>query len=170
MLWGIKRFLIDFLNLHHSYWGKGADLGCGWGEVVPILRNHVQYLIGVDSNEAFLVEAQSQDYDELILSDINYYVLPENVDVAFLFDVIEHLTCEDGKRLLDKLNGIPNVLITTPILFYKEAGKGLEHLSHWTEQDFLQRGYYTTTFYAGVIFNFFGQPILFAFKGALNYG
>ena len=167
MLLGIKRFLINFLNTQHPIWGKGVDLGCGWGEVAPILRNYIQYLIGVDSNELFLAEAQSQGYDELILSDVNHYVFPENVEVIFFFDVIEHLTREDGKCILDKFNGIPNVLLTTPILFYKEAGKGLEHMSHWTEQDFLERGYYTTTFYTGI---FFGQPILFAFKGVLKNG
>lgn len=164
MLWGIKHFLSQFLSENGFQWSKGVDLGSGWGEAGPILKNHVDYLIGVDINEDWVKQAILRGYDELILADAKEYDLQNDVQVAFLFDVIEHLPWQCGEKLLDKINWVPNILITTPAKYYKEAGKGLTHVSLWSEEDFQIRGYYTTVFMAGGFLNFFPQPIIFAFK------
>lgn len=166
MLWGIKYFLRKFLQEQNLFWNKGVDLGCGWGDALPILRRYVTYLVGVDVEESFLKQAKG--YDELVLSDIRKYDVPYDATVIFLFDVIEHLPRRCAEILLAKISFVPNILITTPQKYYQSAGEKMRvkmtHLSSWTKEDFSTRGYTTTTFMAGMFLNLFPQPIIFAFK------
>ena len=44
----VKTQISSLFNEVKPYWTKGVDLGCGRGEALPILREYVEYLIGVD--------------------------------------------------------------------------------------------------------------------------
>ena len=85
-------------------------------------------------------------------TDISTWDDPRDYDVAFLFDVIEHLYRIDAIKLLDWLDEHikKKVVMFVPLEpegFHRQSPDDTnpyqEHLSHWTEQDFISRGYKT---------------------------
>lgn len=138
----------------------GVDLGCGSGDAGPILKQHIDYLIGVDSNRLLLTQAHI--YDELILQDIRMYVLPKNTEAVFLFDVIEHIPHNDGEQLLLALMGVRNAYLTTPKHFFLDGAGGVgPHQSLWTEEELKNYGF-TTFVYQAEILAFLGHTSIFA--------
>ena len=110
--------------------------------MAPYIQPHVNYLIGVDINEVYLQKAVATGiYQEVILSNLETFVPPEDVDIAFLLEVIEHLPKLDGALLLFKLANIPNIVITTPRLYWRNVSFGGPHLSLWRISDFTKYGF-----------------------------
>lgn len=154
----VKEQVKLLLSETKPYWTKGVDLGCGRGEALSILREYVEHLIGVDYSENEIKFAKG--YDELIIADIKEYNVPVDVDVVFLFDVIEHLYRQDGVKLLTRLQVIPSVIITTPGRYFEEAGRGQGHISLWTTNDFQRLGYNVEIFRARTVWVFTMSMIL----------
>lgn len=77
----------------------------------------------------------------------------EKFDIAFLLDVIEHLSREEGEELLDKLERIitRKIVIFFPLEmegFHRQNiynNKYQEHISYWRQHDFIVRGYSVET-------------------------
>ncbi len=69
----------------------------------------------------------------------------KSYDMSICIDVIEHFTKEEGYELLAKLEKVSkSVLISTPKEFFEqyiEQNPLEDHKSHWTEEDFTNRGY-----------------------------
>ena len=157
----VKTQVSSLLNEVKPHWKKGVDLGVGRGEALPILREYVEYLIGVDYSEDEIRFAKG--YDELIIADIKEYNVPVDVDVVFLFDVIEHLYRQDGIKLLTRLQVIPSVVITTPGRYFEEAGRGQKHVSLWSINDFQKLGYNVEVFRARTVW-FFTMSMILAYR------
>lgn len=146
-------------ELKNKYYNSTVDLGCGGGETARILREHTNYLVGVDLNEYMLRKATATKlYDKLVLDDIRRYVLSSDVDLVCLMEVIEHIKHEDGEELLKNLQWVPNIILSTPKFFFK-INERSDHVSLWTEEQLQQYGFQTR------ILNYpFYPPIIFATK------
>jgi SAM-dependent methyltransferase len=123
------------------------DLGCG-----P--SSKLQYFdmrkVGVEGHEPSLLAARSRGtHDELIqinVQNIGESFLPDTFDVVVALDLIEHVTKEEGLRLLSDMERIARkrVIVFTPNGFMpQESADGdlQEHLSGWSTTDFSERGY-----------------------------
>lgn len=89
----IIAFLSDALS-HEFHFNKAIDLGCGTGLLGMALRNHVDYLAGVDLSAKMVDIARGRGcYDELLVGDISTH-LRNCSDVFDLFtasDVIIYI-------------------------------------------------------------------------------
>jgi hypothetical protein len=142
------------------FW-KAVDLGCGWGEYADVLRQHCAYLIGVDHNPLRLkIASESGLYDELHLADIRFYELPPDVDAVFILDVIEHLEKSEGLSLLQKLKGVPYIMVTTPSKYFPISPSN-GHRSLWTREELENLGFKIQETYSQEIFtSLYGHGIL----------
>lgn len=129
-----------------------VDLGSGFGYYASRLREHAEYLVGVDLFFPSLDVAKSRRvFDDLIRADILHLPLRlQKVNCVTLFDVIEHLSKNDGKALLASLE--PSVFVSTPNsalsngYYARVVGNLLErHVSIWSLRDFEELGYNTST-------------------------
>jgi len=126
--------------LKGRYFESAVDLGCGSGSASHILKSHVKYLIGVDHNLPRLSVARKfGSYDKLIHNDLESYKIPD-VSAAFLFDVIEHLTKEAGRKLLRRLYKVPFVILTTPYRFHTFTISNF-HKSLWSIEELKDFGF-----------------------------
>jgi len=65
------------------------DLGCGTGLMCPLLRNISQSIIGVDISSKMIAKAKLKDcYDDLVVSEINSYLLRSLANASFSVDII----------------------------------------------------------------------------------
>lgn len=127
--------------LKGKHFNIAVDLGCGPGRFGEILKQHVNYLIGVDRHPGRISVAQKfSRYDEVILSDVLDYELPSETEAVFIFEFIEHLSKEDGCKLLNCISYVPFIIISTPLTFFI-AGAMNHHLSLWTPEEFTDLGY-----------------------------
>jgi 2-polyprenyl-3-methyl-5-hydroxy-6-metoxy-1,4-benzoquinol methylase len=125
-----------------------VDLGSGFGYYSEALRKHADYLVGLDAFVPALRMAKGRKvYDDLIRADILH--LPfrsKRIDCITLFDVIEHLSKNNGRRLLESLE--PSVFLSTPNSDLSNRsyawllGNPLEnHVSKWSLKEFEDMGY-----------------------------
>lgn len=154
----IKAALLT--ELKHKYFNVGVDLGCGRGDLAEVMRLHVDYLIGVDLSRKWLQEAQATGlYDQLFLKDVLEYEVRQ-VDIAFLMDVIEHVTHQKGERVLQKLEKAPYLVLSTPLEFFNfPSMEESPHISLWTEEELRALGFTTRR-----VYGFFWPPVLFAVR------
>lgn len=129
-----------------------VDLGSGFGYYADALREHAEYLVGLDAFRPLLRMAKRKKiFDDLIAADILHLPLRlERIDCITLFDVIEHLSKNDGKALLASLE--PSVFLSTPNsalsnrYYARLVGNKLErHVSRWSSREFEGLEYNTIT-------------------------
>jgi len=123
-------------------------LGSGFGYYAERLREHAEYLVGLD---AFLpslqVAKRMKVFDDLIFADIVHLPLHlDRIDCVTVFDVIEHLSKNDGKQLLASLE--QSVFVSTPNSgmsnrqYARLVGNVREnHVSVWSASDLRDLGY-----------------------------
>jgi|SRR5581483_3682721 len=123
------------------------DVGCGDGalhERVP----GIPFTVGIDlklSDKART--APYSEYRQVDVRSLADVFEPRQYDCAIAIDVIEHLTRDDGHRLLDAMEDIAvrRVIILTPNGFLSQPpapdNPHQEHLSGWQAEDFFKRGY-----------------------------
>jgi len=125
-----------------------VDLGSGFGYYSGVLRTHADYLVGLDAFAPALRMAKGRKvYDDLIHADILHLPLrSDRIDCVTLFDVIEHLSKNDGRKLLGSLE--PSVFVSTPNSdlsnrsYARFLGNTLEnHISTWSSKEFEDMGY-----------------------------
>jgi len=133
----IEDSIDEVLSAYQFYYG--VDLGCGKGDLGPILKNHVGWLVGVDDHMAFLLAARNKGYDELVVADVRNYRLPLEADSFFMFELLEHLSIEDGKKIVDETK--PHfLLVSTPSQFHPNIEQD-PHISLWSPDDFYSLGF-----------------------------
>lgn len=76
---------------------SGVDLGCGDGEHLPWLGEHVRHLYASDYNLLRLGRAQAKDVAELVvMADLtDYPARDDSFDLVFCHHVIEHVPAID---------------------------------------------------------------------------
>lgn len=97
------------LNTVWRFLDKGAqsilDIGCGEGEPMKFInRRKWFYTVGLDVFKPYLLKAKREEtHDDYVLCDVTYTPVKEKAfDVVIAIEVLEHLTREDGVKLLKK--------------------------------------------------------------------
>jgi 2-polyprenyl-3-methyl-5-hydroxy-6-metoxy-1,4-benzoquinol methylase len=138
------------------------DLGCGYGHWGHLARTHYAEthpmpvsITGVDLFEGNVAFCRNLGvYDEVAVADVVEYVsgLPSaSFDTVIALELIEHLTREDGAKLLSEIERVARkvAILSTPNFPALRGGGNTKlgfnewehHLSQWTPQDFSQRGF-----------------------------
>lgn len=127
------------------------DVGCGSGIIGALCRiyRETERLVGMDAHPPALALCRRHSfYDDVIDADITASLPFDDAsfDVVTCIEVIEHVTREDGLRLLDELERVGRtVIVTTPNGFLQQdelEGNPLQrHRSGWSARDFSRRGY-----------------------------
>lgn len=131
------------------------DVGCGFGrwgflgrevlEVWNLRYNKKDWKIKIDAVEIFkdfITPVHRYLYDEIIIGDIRKVAKDlKEYDLIIMSDIIEHLTKEDGLKIVDELlEKCKWMIIQTPLGFRKQpevfGNKYEEHLSGYFPEDF----------------------------------
>lgn len=137
-------------------WQSLLDVGCGRSSplVGTDVLDQIPLKVGIDGHEPDVAHAQlSGPYDSYLHGDVlsvEDRFGPKSFDVVMALDVIEHVTKEDGWRLLTALESVARarVMVFTPNGFLPQGereGNPLQvHRSGWTTEEFRRRGYRVT--------------------------
>lgn len=130
---------------------KVLNVGVGSGESglarqLPFIEFGSLTLIDVHQPYLDIAKMKVWDAKETIFinSDVRNFPV-ENYDLVLMFDVMEHLPKEDSIAILKKIKG-KQVLFGPLETHYRKNDFEVEsqdHLSMWTEQDFIDLGYKT---------------------------
>ncbi len=141
---------IFYWKIDHELRGckRILDLGCGKSSIVEHL-NDEYYSVGVDAFEPYLEESRQKNiHDEYVLSDIMSVNFSEkSFDAIISFQVLEHLTSEDGLELIKRMERWTKkkIIITTPNGFLSQEKYDdndlQEHKSGWTPFEFRRLGF-----------------------------
>ena len=125
------------------------DVGCG--KVMTLRWLGVKHATGIEGYAPDLEEARRcHSHDELVLGNVlelDRHFKPGQFDAVIAMDVIEHLTKEDGLRLMRAMEDIARrkVVFLTPSGFlpqhHIEKSDLQEHLSGWEAAEMKQHGY-----------------------------
>jgi len=128
----VDRLLIDFKFRRMLPYVKGRvlDVGCGIGLITEKLVKYAFDVVGVDGSEDRIDKAHDRlgDSATLCCSRFEYYEPREKFDTVILSSVLEHLSEDEGDKLLRKcwgwLNGGGVVIAAVPNreAFHKRAG------------------------------------------------
>ena len=140
----VQNFVDSYLQ--DRVFKSSVDLGCGSGFYGRMLRKHAIKLTGIDLDIDAVDEAQG--YNKIFLGDIKLFdqYVPD-FDAIFLFDVIEHLTKEEGIELLSKAKEKAFVAIATPSKFSNSVQELFtqfnphKHKCVWTIEEFHKLGF-----------------------------
>ncbi len=127
-------------------------LNVGCGDASPIASfSHKLYSMGIDAHEPSIEKSRlsriHNDYVTMDVLDIVKNFEPHSFDCVLASDVIEHLSKEDGNRLIDMMEKIARhkVIIFTPNGFLPQGeyddNPWQVHKSGWTIDEMEQRGY-----------------------------
>jgi len=133
------------------------DVGMGRGNYGWFLRNRCDYLGKLTGIEVWGPYVEGPDaisggnrtyYERIVVADIRVSEqLVEELapDIIFAFDVIEHMPCEEGERvvyMLRRFSGL--VLVSVPIVPYPQepiyGNPHEEHQCDWTEDEMVSLG------------------------------
>jgi hypothetical protein len=136
------------------------DVGAGFGKYGVLAREYLDVadvskdyhlrkhrIDGIEAFREYLTPLHDYVYDKILVGDAREIVpkLTSHYDLILLIDVIEHLSADDGRRLIsDCLKAGTNILISTPNEFCEQHdtfGNPFEiHQSHWKRKDFVEFG------------------------------
>lgn len=126
---------------------KVIDIGPGWGKYGLACR---EYLPGLQTLHAIEVRqgrlpTQDAIYDWVYTGDAREATYTPTFwgrwELALLIDVIEHMTIEEGHRLLDTiLSAGTSVLVSTPHCFIEQHDEHNPHETHISLWDYEQLG------------------------------
>lgn len=136
------------------------DIAFGFGKYGLLIKEYLrpkpyidkwQSVERVDGLEVFpdyVTDIQRAIYDNVIIANaIDHEYEP--YDLFLMVDCIEHMSKEDGNKLLDKIRMLGRVLVVTPRRFEVHPpryGNPLEeHISVWGVDDFLPCRDYSTS-------------------------
>ena len=124
------------------------DVGCGSGSPVRFLD--FRHRVGIDGHEPSLARAKEagthDEYHVCNAQDIGQRFSDDQFDCCIALDLIEHLSKDDGYKLLEQMERIASrkVLIFTPNGFLRqesENGDMQAHLSGWDAREMQSLGF-----------------------------
>lgn len=143
--------ILTRLALRKALVGCETVLDVGCGKSMNLRWLGVKHATGIDGYAPDLEEARRQNtHDKLILGNVlalDNLFKPDQFDAVIAMDVIEHLTKEDGLRLMQAMEKISRckVVLFTPSGFlpqyHLEKSDLQEHLSGWEAAEMKQHGY-----------------------------
>jgi len=136
------------------------DIAFGFGKYGLLIKEYlrpkpyiqgwqsVERVDGLEVFEDYVTPMQRAIYDKVIIANAIGHEY-EPYDLYLMVDCIEHMTKEDGTRLVEKLRKLGKVLVVTPRRFEVHPpryGNPLEeHISVWDEGDFPTHKSYSTS-------------------------
>lgn len=131
------------------------DLGCGDGTLMELLSKGEKWQItGIDIYGKDIETARKRNvYQKLIRGDLLKTISSNSVkskyDVVFFSQVIEHLTRNQGEKILSEIEKLAKkrIIVGTPRGFMEQPHEFLDgnphqiHKSGWSIEDFISRGY-----------------------------
>ncbi len=131
------------------------DLGCGDGTLMGFLSKGEKWQItGIDIYQKAIEGARKRNtYYKLIRGDLLKTIQNNNLkskyDVVFFSQVIEHVTRNQGEKILDEIEKLAKkrIIVGTPRGFMEQPHEFLDgnphqvHKSGWSIEDFSSRGY-----------------------------
>ena len=143
--------ILTRLALRKALVGCETVLDVGCGKSMNLRWLDVKRATGIDGYAPDVEDARRQNtHDELILGNVlelDNLFKADQFDAVIAMDLIEHLTKEDGLRLMQSMEKIARrkVIIFTPSGFlpqHHSASDDLqEHLSGWEASEMRQFGY-----------------------------
>ena len=124
----IKQWIID--NIPNSK--RILDVGPGQGTYSDLLRDHGYRIDAVEIWAPYVDQFNLRSkYDNVYIADIREFNI-EDYDFIILGDVLEHLSTEDAKRLIDKiLFSEMGCLVAIPYMMPQDGAEyGNEHETH----------------------------------------
>lgn len=132
---------------------KMSVLNIGVGDGYSALARQLPFvnfgeLTMIDVHQPYLDSAKLKTWDagnvHFVYADARDFPV-ENYDVVMMFDVLEHLPKEESLAILRKIKGLAIVFIPLETEYRANVYevKSQEHLSIWTEQDFIDLGFKT---------------------------
>lgn len=122
------------------------DIGVGMGKYGLLIREylggdtgHADVVVdGIEGFPGYVSDIQRAIYDHLFITNVRDFDLRmAHYDLYLMVDVLEHVTKDEGHRLLRDMGG--TVLVSSPKEDYRAhyPHNPLEdHRSHWTLEDF----------------------------------
>lgn len=127
------------------------DIGCGEKSPIHLFTSAIPRTVGVDAHGPSLEASRDAgvhgEYVQLDITEIGGRFQSRSFDCVVALDVIEHLSREEGLRLLDAMETIAGkrVVVFTPngFLFQppEPGNPHQEHVSGWTAAEMRDRGY-----------------------------
>jgi predicted TPR repeat methyltransferase len=126
------------------------DLGCGANSPIKYFSEKFQ-CIGIDLYEKSINESKKKEihneYYQMDVLKIEEHFKPNSFDCVVALDLIEHLTKEDGNKLIKVMESISKkkVVIFTPNGYHPQGEYDVNpwniHKSGWTVEEMEQKGY-----------------------------
>ncbi|MDZ7860516.1 MAG: class I SAM-dependent methyltransferase [Candidatus Krumholzibacteriota bacterium] len=121
--------------------GSVLDLGCGFNS--PVKRCGVPFSVGVDLFDSYLRESSDKrHHSQYVKADIRKVEFqPKAFDAVIILEVLEHLTKDDGQKLLEKAEtwACKKIIISTPNGYLSQNGYHSnplqKHISGWTTKE-----------------------------------
>jgi len=140
-LWLLQR------EIHYS--DNLLDLGCGPSSPIRFIKH--SYSVGVDIYEPYLRSSiRAGIHDAYVKADLRQIdkakFPPASFDVVLAYDVIEHLTKDEGHTLVDKCKywAKKKVMISTPNSYWPGSIRNVEfqrHKSGWSVTELRNLGF-----------------------------
>lgn len=121
-----------------------VDVGPGQGTYSQVVRDNKAYWVCVEAWAPYVEQFNlNKQYDEVIISDINYVDLNKvhhSPDLVIIGDVLEHMTKSQATQLISNLmNWSKHVIISIPLKHLSQGpwqGNYFEtHIDHWNHND-----------------------------------
>jgi SAM-dependent methyltransferase len=127
------------------------DVGCGRGLPMKVMNRQKKfYSVGVDLFMPYLKEAKKERiHDEYVLCDVCCLPFREkSFDVALCLEVIDHLSKNDGRKLLKELEQVASAqIIMSAHVGFHPLVEGIDdnplqvHKSGWMPKEFKSLGF-----------------------------
>ncbi|OPY25022.1 MAG: hypothetical protein A4E26_00034 [Methanobacterium sp. PtaU1.Bin097] len=139
-----KQESINWIKKNIPKDARILDVGFGCGIYARLLRHEgYKYIDGVDVYESGIRELKlDKYYNHIFISDVlDFYF--DYYDLIILGDVLEHLSLDDGKRLLEgwiKQDKTSHILISVPYELKQqptEENKHEEHLQDKINEEYM---------------------------------
>jgi SAM-dependent methyltransferase len=143
--------IVTRLALRQALQGCERVLDVGCGSSMNLRWLGIKHPTGIEAyRPAYEAAIQRNTHDQLVLGDVrrlDQHFQPGQFDACIALDVIEHLTKEDGFKLIAQMERLAakKVVFLTPSGFlpqhHHERDDLQEHLSGWEPSEMEQRGY-----------------------------
>jgi hypothetical protein len=126
------------------------DVGCGSSSPISLFCDRLES-VGVDAHGPSIESSREKrihkEYVQMDVMDIGERFPPTSFDCVLAYDLIEHLSKENGLELLTMMESIARrrVVVFTPNGFLAQAGSNdnpwQAHRSGWTPSELQAKGY-----------------------------
>ncbi len=144
----VLHTLVNELQKELSDCETVLDLGCGPASPIEYCKN-IKRSVGVEAFEPYLQKAKEKGiHTEYLNKKIEDLDFPENnFDAVLMIEVLEHLSEEEGVKVLEKINkwAKKKIIVSSPNGFIKQKevdGNPLQkHLSGWDYKKMKKMGF-----------------------------